>query len=453
VPSLGVTSFRTLFGEDADVLRDRNFQLLLLANVMGPLGPALVSPVLDSLRGPFGATETAIGLLISAYIAPGIVMIPLAGVLADRYGRRIVLVVGLVLFGVGGTTIALTTDFRVALALRVVQGIGAAGIVPVVIASIGDVYEGTTEATAQGLRFTSSGVSQTVFPALAGVLVAVAWQYPLLLYGLSIPIAATIALRFDEPARVRGRGRGSDGDDDGGGGGDDDHDDDGDGDGTPGEGTTIGRLARFVARPHVLALLVVFVTPPFLYIGFLTYVSVLVRLSGGTPGEAGLLVAVNSAVFAVAASQAGRITARFDSRLFPLVGTNAAMGLGLAIVAVTPLVVVAGVGAAILGVGFGITLSMYRSMATGLAPDDLRGGLVSLAESVIRVGATLSPIVTGAVIALAEPTLGFAAATRWTVLGVGLVASGVGIAGLLVMDATAPEPDGADEGTAPEPDR
>lgn len=443
MPSLGLPSFRTLFGEDADVLRDRNFQLLLLANAMGPLGPALVSPVLDSLRGPFGATETTIGLLISAYIAPGIVMIPLAGVLADRYGRRIVLVVGLVLFGVGGTTIALTTDFRVALALRVVQGIGAAGIVPVVIASIGDVYGGTTEATAQGLRFTSSGVSQTVFPALAGVLVAIAWQYPLLLYGLSIPIAATIALRFDEPARVRGRGRGR-GSDGG---------TDGDADGTPGEGTTIGRLARFVARPHVLALLVVFVTPPFLYIGFLTYVSVLVRLSGGTPGEAGLLVAVNSAVFALAASQAGRITARFDSRLFPLVGTNAAMGLGLAIVAVTPLVVVAGVGAAILGVGFGITLSMYRSMATGLAPDDLRGGLVSLAESVIRVGATLSPIVTGAVIALAEPRLGFAAATRWTVLGVGIVASGVGIAGLLVMDATAPEPDGADEVTAPEPVR
>lgn len=443
MPSLGLPSFRTLFGEDADVLRDRNFQLLLLANAMGPLGPALVSPVLDSLRGPFGATETTIGLLISAYIAPGIVMIPLAGVLADRYGRRIVLVVGLVLFGVGGTTIALTTDFRVALALRVVQGIGAAGIVPVVIASIGDVYGGTTEATAQGLRFTSSGVSQTVFPALAGVLVAIAWQYPLLLYGLSIPIAATIALRFDEPARVRGRGRGR-GSDGG---------TDGDADGTPGEGTTIGRLARFVARPHVLALLVVFVTPPFLYIGFLTYVSVLVRLSGGTPGEAGLLVAVNSAVFALAASQAGRITARFDSRLFPLVGTNAAMGLGLAIVAVTPLVVVAGVGAAILGVGFGITLSMYRSMATGLAPDDLRGGLVSLAESAIRVGATLSPIVTGAVIALAEPRLGFAAATRWTVLGVGIVASGVGIAGLLVMDATAPEPDGADEVTAPEPVR
>lgn len=406
-----VPSFRTLFGEDADVLSDTNYRLLLLANIMGPLGPALVSPMLDSLSGPFGTSEAAIGLMLSAFIAPGIVLIPLAGVIADRYGRRIVLVVGLVLFGVGGTAIALTTDFRVVLALRVIQGIGAAGMVPIIIASIGDIYEGTTEATAQGLRFTSSGLSQTVFPALAGVLVVVAWQYPLLIYGLALPIAALVALRFDEPTPVRDGG-----------------------------GATIRRLARFAARPHVLAMLVVFLTPPFLYIGFLTYVSVLVRLSGGTPGQAGLVVAVNSGVYAVAASQSGRITARFESRLLPLVGTNVAMGIGLAVVALTPSVVVAAVGAAILGSGFGITLSLYRSIATGLPPDALRGGLVSLAESVIRVGATVAPVVMGAVIALAEPAVGFATATRWTVLGAGLVASAVGIAGLLVMDATAPGP-------------
>jgi MFS family permease len=408
-----VPSARTLFGEDADVLSDTNFRLLLLANIMGPLGPALVSPMLDTLSGPFGVSETAVGLMISAFIAPGIVLIPLAGVLADRYGRRVVLVAGLVLFGVGGTAIAFTTDFRVVLALRVMQGVGAAGMVPVIIASIGDIYRGTTEATAQGLRFTSSGLSQTVFPALAGVLVVIAWQYPLFIYGLSLPIAALVALRFDEPAPDRDREAGD----------------------------TIRRLARFVARPHVLAMLVVFVTPPFLYIGFLTYVSVLVRLSGGTPGQAGLVVAVNSGVYAAAASQAGRITARFDSRLVPLVGTNAAMGLGLAVVALTPSVVVAGVGSGLLGIGFGITLSLYRSIATGLAPDDLRGGLVSLAESVIRVGATAAPVVMGAAIAAAKPEFGFATATRWTVLGTGLVASGVGIAGLLVMDATYPAPD------------
>lgn len=399
-------SFRSLFGEDADILEDVDFQILILASVMAPLGPGLVSPLLDSLTGPFGTSKAAIGLMISAFTAPGIVLTPFAGGIADRYGRRIVLIFGLLLFGIGGTAIALTTDFRVVLALRVVQGIGAVGMIPIIVASIGDLYGGTTEATGQGLRFMTSGFSNTVFPALAGVLVGIAWQYPFLIYALSFPLAGMVALWFEEPSQGNGDRR----------------------------SISVARVGRLVLKPHIAALLVLFATPTFMYFGFVTYISVLIRLGGGSPAQAGLVVALNSIVFAIAGSQAGRITARFHSRLVPLIGTNAAMAGGLGLIAISSNVLVAGFGSAVLGVGFGITITLYRSVATRVAPEGLRASLVSLAETMNRVGATSAPIVFGAVITLTEPGLGFATATRWTILGMALACFGVGVAGILVMN-------------------
>jgi MFS family permease len=110
----------SMFGSDADVLGETDFQLLLLANIVSSLGTALLSPVLDSLIAPFGASPASTDLVMSFYVAPATVMIPVAGVLADRFGRKAVLVPSLVLFGLLRSAIAFSTDFRLALVLRLV---------------------------------------------------------------------------------------------------------------------------------------------------------------------------------------------------------------------------------------------------------------------------------------------------------------------------------------------
>lgn len=154
----------SLLGKDADVLSQRNFQALLVTNLLAPLGVPLLSPILSSLTEPFGVSTARIGLLIAAYTAPPIVLIPIAGILADRYGRKPVMLTGVLLFGVGGMGIAFVTDFRLAIGLRLLQGVGFAGLTPIIITSIGDLYVDSREATAQGVRFMSSGVYQSVFP-------------------------------------------------------------------------------------------------------------------------------------------------------------------------------------------------------------------------------------------------------------------------------------------------
>lgn len=400
----------SVFGEDANVLRDRDFQAMLLANLLAPLGVTLLSPILSALTGPFGVSSARIGLLISAYTAPPIFLIPVAGLLADRYGRKPMLLTGIVLFGVGGTAIAFTTDFHVAVALRFLQGIGFAGLTPIIITSLGDIYDGSAEATAQGLRFTSSGVYQSIFPPLAGLLVGVGWQYPFFIYALAFPAAVAVFFWFDEPTRDSEAA--ADGD------APSDHETT-DGGAEP-TGGRLRRLAGVVRKPRVVSLVVGRTLPMISWTGFLTYNSVIVvTLMSGSEGQAGLLVTVNSVMLAVGGSQAGRITAAFDSRLWPLTAANVGLGGGLALVALAPSVPTAAVGAALLGVGFGVSLSLYRSIVTGLAPAALRGSLVSVAESLGRVGSTITPIGMSALIGVTAPALGFADAVRWVAVGVG----------------------------------
>jgi MFS family permease len=119
-----VALVETLFGDDAGILRKRQFRLLLLANVNAALGTVLVSPLLEALTGPFAVSDVRIGLLVTAFTAPPVLGIPLVGMVSDRYGRKPVLVAGLALFGLSGAAIGLVSTFEVALALRVLQGVG-----------------------------------------------------------------------------------------------------------------------------------------------------------------------------------------------------------------------------------------------------------------------------------------------------------------------------------------
>ena len=411
-----MSTLDSLFGDDAAVLGDTSFQLLLLANLLPPLGTALLSPVLDSLVEPFGTTATDIGLMMSFFTAPPIVVIPLAGLLADRYGRKPVIVTSLLLFGLAGSAIALTTNFRVVLGLRLLQGVAFGGLTPVLITSIGDLYVGTREATAQGLRFTSSGLTQTVFPLIAGATVAIAWQLPFLMYTMAVPIALLVALRFEEPSTAADESTATDRD-----------------------GSYLRELLGVVAQPRVLSLVFARATPIVVWIAFLTYNSiVVVRLQGGTPGEAGLLVALGSLAYATAASQAGRITSMVDSRFLPLVAAHGILSVGFVLVLYAPGLAVAAVGILLSGAGFGTALSLYRSIITGLAPQRLRAGVVGLSESNGRLIATLTPVLMGALIATLAPQVGFGTALRLSGVTAAALGGGGGVVCLLVAKLAGP---------------
>lgn len=416
----------TLFGAEGDVLRESRLQLLLFASVTGAMGLVLVAPILEALTGPFGIDEVGAGLVITAFVAPAIVAVPVGGVLADRRGRRPVLAGSLALFGLAGIAIAGVTDFRLVLGLRALQGIGSAGIMPVVIASLGDFYAGSQEATAQGLRFTATGFVQAAVPIAAGALVGLAWQFPFLLYGLALPAAVFVALWFTEPV-----------------------------DTTDGRDRYLRDLLWVLTRPRVAATLFALAMPVFIYVTFLTFNSFLVvRVLDGTAGQAGLLIAVVNATYALATSQAGRVDGFFDHRATPLVISFALLAVGMTAFGQAPTLAVAAVACAVMSIGGGLSASLLFSTVNALAPDAIRAGMVSVGQMLTRVSTAAAPVVVGGAVGVLETGMGSASAFR-TVFGlVGIGCAVVGSTAVLLAGAAPEVPDidaaGAGQPTDPE---
>ncbi|MEF8856990.1 MAG: MFS transporter, partial [Haloplanus sp.] len=270
-------------------------------------------------------------------------------------------------------------------------------------------------ATAQGLRFTTVGLSLAVFPALAGLLVVLAWQYPFALFALGLPAAVVVHRWFEEPEAAA--------------------------DATE-SGLDWRRLANVLRTPRLALVLLGRPVPSVLWFGFLTYNSiVVVRFLEGTPGTAGALVGVASVASSAGGAQVGRLTAAFETRRVPLLAGTAASGLGLGGIALAPSLAVAGVGAVVIGVGFGVVLTLYRSTISTLAPAELRGSLVSVGESAGRIGSTLTPVVMGAVVAVATPRYGFEAAVRGTLLAVVVGGVAVGVVVIALADRRATRSD------------
>lgn len=330
-------------------------------------------------------------------------------------------------FSLAGTAIAFTTDFRIVLGLRMIQGVGFAGITPVLVTSIADLFPGDEGVTAQGLRFSLASIGATLFPFVSGLLVLVAWQYPFFLYLIPAPIAIFILFYFDEDVdRSDDEGEEQPGDETmaattpGAGKGDD-------------KVEYVTNVIKLVVQPRVTAILVAFFVPIFLFATFLTYNSlIVVNLLDGTPKDAGFLVAVLSVTNASIATQAGRITGIIDSRFTLLVFANVSMAAGLALVVFSPVLYTAYLGVLLMGTGIGLTLSMYRDIITGFAPLEYRGGLVSVSESMSRVATSAAPIVVGIVIGSMTPVFGSGAALKWIIFTVGILGGGLGIVCLYV---------------------
>ena len=171
---------------------------ILLVSSIGVLGGQLVSPALPILMQSLDIPEQQIGLVMSVFFFSALVSIPVIGVLADVYGRRKLTLLGLILFGVSGTSIAFVDSFLHLLILRTLQGIGFASLSPLAVTILGDLYKGAMGSTVQGIRGSFHGMAVLSIPPVAGFLADLSWNYPFLLYSLSLPAAILVFLTLPE---------------------------------------------------------------------------------------------------------------------------------------------------------------------------------------------------------------------------------------------------------------
>ncbi|HLH10488.1 MAG TPA: MFS transporter [Methylovirgula sp.] len=136
------------------------------------LGLFMIYPVFESYaRHLAGATPMTIGLALGAYgLTQGLLQIPF-GLLSDRIGRKVVITVGFVLFGIGSVVAALSTSIVGVFLGRVLQGMGAVG--SVVLALVADLTREDVRTKAMAIVGMTIGLSFLVAIVLGPLLASV----------------------------------------------------------------------------------------------------------------------------------------------------------------------------------------------------------------------------------------------------------------------------------------
>ncbi|UHA72612.1 MFS transporter [Paenibacillus sp. 481] len=157
------------------------------------LGNSMLVPILPDVKRHLHLTQLQTSLIITLFSVAAGLIIPLAGYLSDRFGRKKVIIPSLILYGAAGIVTglgALWGSYPILIAGRAIQGIGAAGTAPIAMALVGDLYQDATESQALGLIEAANGAGKVLSPVIGSLLALWTWTAPF----FAFPIFCVLAL-------------------------------------------------------------------------------------------------------------------------------------------------------------------------------------------------------------------------------------------------------------------
>lgn len=177
---------------------DKRFDLLALSSIplIMTLGNSMLIPVLPEIRRQLKVSSFQTSLLITVYSVMAIFLIPIAGYLSDRIGRKAVIIPSLIITGIGGSVcgaaaVWMDHSYSVILLGRVLQGIGAAGAMPIVLPLVGDMFKSEEDVSSGlGIIETANTCGKVLSPILGTALVAIVWHLPF----WAIPVLCLISI-------------------------------------------------------------------------------------------------------------------------------------------------------------------------------------------------------------------------------------------------------------------
>ncbi|WP_167476547.1 MFS transporter [Nocardia arthritidis] len=156
----------------------------------------IVNVGLPAMSAQLGTTTATLQWVVDAYIMCLAGLLLVGGYLADRYGRRRMLIIGLLLFAAASAGAAAAHGFDGLVAARAAMGVAAALIYPATLAIIASVFTDRSEkAFAVGLWSAISGIAVASGPLIGGLLLAHFWWGSVFLVNLplvAITLAATV---------------------------------------------------------------------------------------------------------------------------------------------------------------------------------------------------------------------------------------------------------------------
>ncbi len=185
-------------------MRERTFLTLCLLILVNQLGFGLITPVLPAYARSFGLGAGGVGLIVGSYgLARFLANVP-AGQLAERRGRRAVLIIGTLITSVASALIAVAQNLPQLLAFRVLAGLGAATVLTGGQIMVGDLApperRGRMMSTYQGFFLVGVGLGPTPGGILADTLGLRAPFVAYAVFSLLACVMAAIVIKETKPA-------------------------------------------------------------------------------------------------------------------------------------------------------------------------------------------------------------------------------------------------------------
>lgn len=345
------------------LLKDTNFKIILGILVMAVMGGSIIGPILPAISLVFDVSDATVGWVLSVYTFFALVFTPILGIVADRIGRKKVLVPTTLIYGIVGVSISFAPNFYIVLVLRAIQGICVAGMMNLAVTLIGDLYEGRKRARAMGYRTSAQNFINATMPFVAGALATIAWFYPFYIYALSIPAGFFAIFKLEIKKETNS--------------------------------TTFSEYAKaalFVVRQHkTLWLFFSNFMLFFLLYCIVVYMPALITDKLGLSTlYAGLAITVAAGTSGLFSPHTGKLKGIIKTHYLVMAGFGLA-GLSLLLISLSGNLIQVLLSLVLWGSGFALIMPTITTSATEQAPIHLRAGVMAVFTMMIYLGQTLSP--------------------------------------------------------------
>ncbi|WP_141736761.1 MDR family MFS transporter [Oligoflexus tunisiensis] len=179
---------------------------LLLAMFLASMEMTAVSTAMPTVVGDLGGIQYY-AWVFSAYMLTSTVTVPIFGKLSDLYGRKPVILFGIVLFLVGSVLCGLSSSIIQLIVFRGLQGFGAGALQPIALTIVGDLYSLEERGRVQAAFSAVWGIAGIIGPLMGGLIVKyLNWQW---VFYINLPfgIAALVVLMLAFHEQVENRRR------------------------------------------------------------------------------------------------------------------------------------------------------------------------------------------------------------------------------------------------------
>ena len=188
-------------GRGGPALKTSDISALSAVGFRSERGPILISLMLTTSLVALDATIIATAVpsvvrslggfsqfpwLFSIYLLAQAVSVPIYSKVADLFGRKPVILLGIGLFLAGSIACGVAWSMPALIAFRAIQGLGAGAVQPISITIVGDIYSLEERARVQGYLASVWGISAVVGPALGGIFSEwISWRW---IFFVNIPM-------------------------------------------------------------------------------------------------------------------------------------------------------------------------------------------------------------------------------------------------------------------------